>query len=135
MTHYLRVQLEMPHTYIPISRISLSAYLVTTFVAILRKVRSSLCYTLMADEGTHWSNKEKICIVIWYVESETASIRKDHVTFLECDSGTTGKALADKMLSFVRNQLDPSKLHGQVYDGESNISGKTNRAAARIFSQ
>ena len=103
--------------------------------AILRKVRSSLCYTLIADEVTDSSNKEQLCIVIRYVEPETASIREDLVTFLECDSGITGKALADKMLGFVRNHLDPSKMYGQAYDGASNMSGKTNRAAARIFSQ
>ena len=103
--------------------------------AILRKVRSSLCYTLIADEVTDCSNKEQLCIVISYVEPETASIREDLVTFLECDSGITGKALADKMLGFIRNHLDPSKIHGQAYDRASSMSGKTNRAAARISSQ
>ena len=39
------------------------------------------------------------------------------------------------MLGFVRNHLDPSKMHGQAYDGASNISRKTNIAAARISSQ
>ena len=69
-----------------------------------------------------------------YVEPKAASIREDLVTFLECDSGITGKALADKMLGFVRNHLDPS-ICGQAYDGASNMSGKTNGAAARIPSQ
>ena len=103
--------------------------------AILGKVRSSLCYTLIADEVTECSNKEQLCIVIRYVEPETASIREDLITFLECDSGITGKALADKMLGFVRNYLEPSKMRGQAYDGASNMSVKTNRAAARISSQ
>ena len=67
-----------------------------------------------------------------YVEPETASIREDSVTFLECDSGITGKALADKMLGFIRNPLDSSKMRSQTYDGTSNMSGKTNGAAARI---
>ena len=39
------------------------------------------------------------------------------------------------MLGFVRNHLDPSKMHGQAYDGASNMSGETNGAAARISSQ
>ena len=102
---------------------------------ILRKVRSSLCYTLIADEVTDCSNKEQLCIVISYVKPGTASIREDLVTFLECDSGITGKALADKMLGFVRNHLDPSKMRGQAYDGANNMSGKTNGATARISSQ
>ena len=50
-------------------------------------------------------------------EPETPSIREDLVTFLECDSVITGKALADKVLGFIINQLDPSKMHGQAYDG------------------
>ena len=82
--------------------------------AILRKVHSILCNTLIADEVTDCSNKEQLCIVIRYVEPETASIREDLVTFLECDSGITGKALADKMLDFIRNHLDPSKMCGQA---------------------
>ena len=102
---------------------------------ILRKVLSSPCYTLIADEVTDCSNKEQLCIVIRYVEPETASIREDLVTFLECDSGITGKALADKMLGFVRHHLNSSKLRSQAYDGASNMSGETNGAAARISSQ
>ena len=103
--------------------------------AILRKVLSSLCHTLIADEVTDCSNKEQLCFVIRYVEPGTASIREDLVTLLECDSGITGKALADKMLGFSRNHLDPSKMRGQVYDGASKMSRKTNRAAARISCQ
>ena len=90
---------------------------------------------MFADEVTDCPNKEQPCIVIRYVEPETASIREDLVTFLECDSGITGKALADKMLGFIRNHLDPSKMRSQAYDGAINMSGKTNGAAARIFSQ
>ena len=96
---------------------------------------SSHCYTLIADEVTNGSNKEQLCIVIRYVKPETASIKEDFVTFLKCDSGIIGKALADRMLGFVRNHLDPSKMHGQAYDRDSNMSGKTNGAAARISSQ
>ena len=103
--------------------------------AILRKVRSSLCYTLIADEVTDCSNKKQLCIVIRYAEPQTASVNVDLFTFLECDSDTTSKALVDKMLGFIRNHLDPSKMHGQAYNRPSNMSRKTNRAAARISSQ
>lgn len=41
---------------------------------ILRKVRSSLCYTVIADEVTDCSNKEQLSIVLRYVESETSFI-------------------------------------------------------------
>ena len=39
------------------------------------------------------------------------------------------------MLGFVRNHLDPSKMHGQAYYGTCNMSGNTNGAASRISSQ
>ena len=66
----------------------------------------------MTDEATDCSNKEQLCIAIRYVEPETASIREDLITFLECDSGIAGKTLADKMLGFIRNHLDPSTMRG-----------------------
>ena len=50
------------------------------------------------------------------------SIREDLDTFLECISGITGKALADQMLGFVRNHLDPSKMRGQAYDEKDKRS-------------
>ena len=82
----------------------------------------------MLQQGTHLS-----CYKVF--EPETPSIREDLVIFLDCDSGITGKALADKVLGFIRNQLDPSKMHGQAYDGAGNMSWNPNGAAARISSQ
>ena len=101
---------------------------------ILRKVRTSLCYTVIADEVTDCSNKEQLSLVLRYVDPETSFIREDLVTFLECDSGTTGEALADLILGFVKNHLNPLKMRGQAYDGASNMSGKRNGTAARISS-
>ena len=87
---------------------------------------------MIADEVTDCSNKDQLCIVLRYVDPETNAIREDLVSFLECDSGFTGKELADKMMGFVRNNLNPSKMRGQAYDGASNMSGKIRGAAARI---
>ena len=102
---------------------------------ILRKVCNSPGFALIADEVTDCSNKEYVCIVLRYVDPETNAIREYLVSFLECDSGLSGQALADKMMGFVRNNLDPSKMRGQAYDGASNMSGKIRGAAARIQSQ
>ena len=74
-------------------------------------------------------------MVLRYVDPESSFIREDLVTFLECDSGTTGEALADLILGFVTNHLDPSKMRGQAYDGASNMSGKRSGTAARISSR
>ena len=115
----------MPHTSSNIQNQLISILSDHICNATLRKVCSSLCYTLIANEVTDCSNNEQLSIVIRYVEPETASIREDLDTLLECDSGIIDKALADKMLGFVRNHLDPSKMRCQDYDG----------AAARISSQ
>ena len=90
-------------------------------------VHSSLCYTLIAEEVTDYSNKEQLSIVIRFVEPETASIGEDLITFLNV-TVASGKLLADKMLGFIRNHLAPSKMCGQANDGASNMSGKTNGA-------
>ena len=56
--------------------------------------------------------------------------------FLECDGGITGQVLAEMMLEVLRKpRVDPMKLWGQAYDGASNMSGKTNGAAAPISAQ
>ena len=102
---------------------------------ILRKVRNSPGFALIADEVTDCSNKEQLCIVLRYVDPETNAIREDLILFLECECGLTGQALADKMMGFVRNNLGRSKIHDQAYDGTSNMSGKIRGAAARIQSQ
>ena len=58
------------------------------------------------------------------------------MSFLECDSGISGQDLAEMMPTFSRkHDLDPTKLHGQGYDGAGNMSGKIKGAAARITSQ
>ena len=58
------------------------------------------------------------------------------MSFIECDSGISWQALADKMIEFLKmHNLDPTKLRGQGYNGAGNMSGKTNGAAARISSQ
>ena len=101
---------------------------------ILRKVRNSPGFALIADEVTDCSNKEQLCIVLRYVDPETNAIREDLVSSWNV-SGLTGQALADKMMGFVSNNLDPSKMRGQAYDGASNMSGKIRGAAARIQSQ
>ena len=87
---------------------------------------------MIADEVTDFSNKEQLRIVLRYVEAGSGLIREDLVTFLECDSGITGEALAVKMLGIVTDHLDPSKMRGH---GASNMSGKTNGAVCSyIFS-
>ena len=93
-------------------------------------------YTVIADEVTDCSNKEQLSLVLRYVNPGDCIIREDLVSFLECDSGITGQALAGKIVGFLRGSgLDPTRLRGQAYDGAGNMAGKTNGVAALISSQ
>ena len=91
----------------------------------------------VADEVTDCSNMEQLSIVLRYVVDPSDCCIKEYlVAFVECVSGISGNALADKMLSFIGTYgLNPTKLRGQAYDGAGNMSGKTNGAAAVIASQ
>ena len=103
---------------------------------LISKVRTAQFFSLIADEVTDCSNKEQLAIVLRHVDPDNNQIREDLVDFVECDTGITGKALADKMLEFLKKQcLDLSKLCGQTYDGAASMSGKIKGAAAIITSK
>ena len=103
---------------------------------ILNRVKKAQFFSVIADEVTDCSNKEQLSLVVRYVNPDDFQIREDLVSFIECDSGITGRAIADKVISFLSTHgLDPTKLRGQAYDGAGNMAGKTKGAAALISSQ
>ena len=103
---------------------------------ILNRVKKAQFFSVIADEVTDCSNKEQLRLVVRYVNPDDFQIREDLVSFIECDSGITGRAIADKVISFLSTHgLDPTKLRGQAYDGAGNMAGKTKGAAALISSQ
>ena len=93
---------------------------------IIQKVKAAKWYTVIADEVTDdVSNKEQLSVVLRlrYVESDTLVVREDLVCFTECDAGTSGHALAEKITCTLEGYgLDLSNLHGQAYDGARNIA-------------
>ena len=98
---------------------------------IVQRVRDATFYTVIADEVTDCSNKEQLSLVLRYVSQEDNLIREDFIGFIECDCGITGRALAEKILSFLSTLgLDPTNLRGQAYDGAGNMSGRVNGTAA-----
>ena len=100
---------------------------------ILSQLQKAQFFTLIADEVTDCSNKEQLSLVLRYVDRESNQIREDLVAFIECDTGVSGRDLANKMLSFLRShRVDLTKLRGQAYDGAGCMSGKINGAAALI---
>ena len=56
--------------------------------------------------------------------------------FLECDTGITGRCLADKITTALQGYgLYLHKLRGQAYDGAGNMAGSVRGTAALITAQ
>ena len=90
-------------------------------------------YTVIADEVTDISNKEQLSIVLRYVDSDSVLVREDLVGFVECDTGISGRNLADKITTCLEGLgLDLCNLRGQAYDGAGNMAGSVNGTAAVI---
>ena len=99
---------------------------------ILTEVREATCFSLCADEAVDAGNKEQLPFVLRFVDNEN-QIREEFIQFVLCDTGTTGEAIALKILgSLEKLALDPNKLQGQGYDGAGNMAGKYRGAAAVI---
>ena len=68
---------------------------------ILSRVKEAQFFSIVADEVTDCSNKEQLSLVLRYINPENLQIREDFVQFIECDAGISGRALAEKMTSFI----------------------------------
>ena len=111
-------------------------YTLTVRKQIILRVNKAKFFTLVADEVTDISNREQLSLVVRYVNEDDSQICEDFITFLECESGVSGQAIADMMVSFLKpHGLNPANLCGQAYDGAGIMSGKTNGAVALIISQ
>ena len=64
-------------------------------------------FSLCADEAADCSNQEQMAVVIRAVDPDTLDVREEFMNFLLCESGTTGKALADMLLGW----LEDKELH------------------------
>ena len=62
---------------------------------ILNRARRAQFLSLVADEVTDSSNREKLSIVLRYVDPDDLQIREDLVGLVECDAGVTGSAVAE----------------------------------------
>ena len=102
---------------------------------VLQEVRNAKFFSVCADEAADFSNKEQLPLVIRFVDA-TDSIREEFVDFVLCDTGTTGNAIADKILGTLAVYgLNISSLRGQGYDGAGNMAGKYRGAAVIIQSR
>ncbi len=79
-------------------------------LAKMAKIAVAKWYTVIADEVTDVSNKEQLSLVVRYVDADVLLVREDVIGFVECDTGITGRCLADKITSSLQTYgLDLSK--------------------------
>ena len=70
-------------------------------------------YSISADEATDCSNKEQMPFVVRFVDQDN-NIREEFLDFILCEEGTTGRAIATKLIEELNMcGLPLSKLRGQ----------------------
>ena len=101
---------------------------------IIQEIQNANFFSVSADEAADISNKEQLPLLLLFVVA-TNTIREEFVDFVLCDTGTSGKAIAEKILGALEEfGLDTSYLRGQAFDGAGNMAGKYRGAAVIIQS-
>ena len=78
--------------------------------------------------------KEQLPLVLRYVDKAN-EFQERFVDFILCDTGLSGRALADKILEALQEYgLDLGNIRGQALNGAGNMAGKCRGAAACIQS-
>ena len=98
---------------------------------LLAQIRKAGFFSVIADEATDTANDEQLSISIRFFNDGAPS--EKFLAFHECDTGVSGEAIADNILSKLTDwQLEPQLLRGQAYDGAGAMAGKNKGVAARI---
>ena len=88
---------------------------------IIREVKQSKFYSIIADEVTDAANVEQLSLVVRYVFD--SNVKEVFVDVLEVER-ITGIVLGEAILKWLRtHELSLMNLCGQCYDGASNMSG------------
>lgn len=103
--------------------------------SVLTDVQQAGHFAVLADEAVDISISEQMPLVLRFVDG-SSQIREEFVGFVLCDSGTSGRALSEKILSTLQQfNLDLRMLRGQGYDGAANMAGRYSGTAALIQQQ
>ena len=72
--------------------------------------------------------------ILRYVD-RGGEIQDRFIKFINCDTGLTGNALKDKIISLILNQsqLDLSHCRGQCYDSAGIMAGKFSGISSKIL--
>ncbi|GBM31565.1 hypothetical protein AVEN_11740-1 [Araneus ventricosus] len=91
---------------------------------IVRNVRKSIFYSVLADETTDISQIEQFSLCVRYFEDQSYKIKEDFVTFVPVYD-VTGAGLANTVLETLSILgLDLKKMRGQGYDGAATMRGQ-----------
>ena len=82
------------------------------------------------------TQNEQMPLVIRYVD-KSGCIKERFLKYILCDTGTSGQALAEKIVDCLTNDfgLDLQDCKGQCYDGAANMPGKYSGVSTRILEQ
>ena len=98
---------------------------------ILSDIQRAGFYSVIADEATDVANLEQLGISIHFISN--SHLCEKFIAFHKCDTGVTGHALAENILSKLSEwQLQLHLLRGQAYDGAGSMAGKTRGVATQI---
>ena len=99
--------------------------------SIVKNIKKSSCYSIMADEITDIINKEQFVICIRWVDNDL-NANEDLIGLHEL-SVTNEETLAFILKDVaLRLGLDPEHLRGQCNDGCSTMMGKNSGVATTI---
>ncbi|GBN35873.1 repressor of the inhibitor of the protein kinase [Araneus ventricosus] len=99
---------------------------------IVRNVRKTIFYSVLADETADISQIEQFSLCLRYAEDKSYKIREDFLTFIPVYE-VTGAGLANTVLETLSILgLDLKKMRGQGYDGAATMRGQFRRVQASI---
>ena len=100
--------------------------------SIVKEVKKAGIFSILADETPDISKREQLAVSLRFLD-EDGVVQEKFVQFVECDTGTSGEAIAEKLKTTVKNLgLDIGDIRGQGYDGASNMSGASAGVAKRL---
>ncbi len=96
---------------------------------LIHSLKSSPCFSIMADECQDISHEELSICFRWIVNGRS----EEHFLDILHIKSTDASTITETLLSFVsQKNLDITKLVGQGYDGAAVFSGRVNGVAKRM---
>ncbi|XP_019233813.1 PREDICTED: uncharacterized protein LOC109214361 [Nicotiana attenuata] len=91
-------------------------------------------FGILVDESKDISHHEQMALAFRYVDKK-GQVNEPFISLVRV-SDTSAKSLKEAVLSLLmKHSLNPSKIRGQGYDGNSNMQGKMNGLKALILQE